>query len=622
MLNQVRDSLRGVVAWVIGVLIILAMAVVGVPALDNFGGTSALTVGSTEYSARDVEVELRNRIQAAQLENPGLTREQALASGLTQQTLQTLVVRGLINEEADRLGMAAPDEVVREYLQSIEAFKDPDTGRFDSSRLSQYLSQQGIGLQTFSATIGDEVKRSQIAQALGAGSPAPQQLARFLLLREVEGRDIAVGKLALSDLPEPSEAELASYLATNIDDYQSPEYRTYTVLTIDTEEVASEIEVSEDELNQLYEARRGAGAAAETRTFRQIRLATDDDLAEAERMVEEGATFEDIAAALSAEVTTLGEQTRSDIIVDEFAEAIFAAEVGELVGPVATPFGALLAEVRDVSASETESFDAMRGELEAELRAEIAEERLVELVESVEIARDEGATLAEAAQAIGREARTTQPADRELFTRSGSIVNVPVALAAEGLRLEEGEESSAIRLESGYGFIGVERIYPSAPLPLEDVREDVLRAVRNEARQDAANRLLAEVQSAEASGVTFEQAIADLGGETQQLSFALRQPPEGVPPALVGRSFDLPVGEVGAFSASSEGEEVVYLIKPTAVRFEDVDQLEAVLPLVSGQFAQQLGSELGESYLNALEEITEVKQNERQMARALGQDTQ
>jgi peptidyl-prolyl cis-trans isomerase D len=622
VLNRFRDSLRGVVAWVIGILIILAMAVVGVPALDNFGGSAALSVGDKDYSARDVELELRNQLQIAQIQNPGMTRDQALASGLPQQTIRTLILRGLLEEEADRLGLAAPDDVVRSYLENLEALQNPDTGRFDQTRLSQFLSQQGLSLGAFSEVIAAEVRRSQIAEALAAGTPAPQGLTRLLLLREVEARDVSVGTVPLSDLPEPTEAELQSYLAANIDRYQSPEYRTFTVLTIEAEDVAENIDIPEEDIQQLYEVRRGEGEAAETRTFRQLRLASDEARQQAETLIAEGAGFEEVADALGAEVTTLPAQTRPEIIIEDFAEAVFEAEEGALVGPVTTPFGALLAEVLEVNAAETASLEDMRPELEAELLNEIAEDRLVELVESVEIARDEGAALAEAAQTIGLEARTTQPADRELFTRSGSIANVPTALAAEGQRLEEGEESAAIRLENGYGFIAVEEIYPSAPLPLDEVREDIVRAVMAEQREDAGQRLLAELQGKLATGTGFEAAVAELGGEAREVSFGQRTPPEDLPQAVAGRAFALNVGEVAAVTAGSGGEQAVYLVRPEAVRFDNPQQLEAVVPMIANQYTQQLGGELNESYLEALEEITKITQNERQLARALGQDTE
>jgi peptidyl-prolyl cis-trans isomerase D len=608
--------MRGVVAWVIGILIILAMAVVGVPALENFGSRSAIKVGQTEITARELELELRGQIQTQQIENPGVTREQLIAAGIAQQTIDQLITRALIQNEAKRLGLVTPDSVVRDYIENIEGLSDPETGRFDQQRLGLFLQQRGLSLTGFRDLVAGDLMRSQVIEALTAGTAAPQDLARLIVIREFEERTIDLVEVPVTEEAlTPSDEEAEAFYSANIEAFQSPEYRTFTVLTVSEEDVADSIEVDEAEVRQLYDARVGSAAAAERRSVRQLRL-TGDASARAEDLVAEGADFEAIAEETGGSVTTLADQTRAEFINPELAEAVFEAEEGALVGPVETPFGSVLAQVTGITASEVASFEEQREQLEADLRAEIAEDRFAEIVETVEVARDEGASLSEAAQSAGLTARTVGPLDAELFTKSGSIANLSRRLGAEGFRLEEGDESSAIPLEAGYGFISVESVEEPRPLPLADVRERVDAGVRAERQEGFAAETEARFRAALAEGKDFAAAAEAVGGNLVQVTLTPREDMEGVPSEARVAAFDQNVGAIETLPVP--GSDAVYILRVNEVAYGDTSAAAAVLPALTAQYGQQLSSELAETYLTALRASTDIRQSPNQIARAIG----
>ena len=618
MLKSIRKALDGPLAWVVGALIVLAFAVVGVPALDNFGNTSALTVAGKGISARDIELELRGQLQRIQAENPEVTRQQALSAGLGQQVVEVMVARALFEAEGDRMGLSAPAEVIRDYIEQIPGLQNPETGEFDNQRLGLFLQQRGISVSSFRDLIASELIRTQVAEALSAQGAAPEDLTRFLILRQFEERDIRYATVPVEAGDEaPSEDDVAAYYEANIERFQSPEYRVFSVVTLTEEDVADDITISEDELRQLYDARVGAAQAEETRTVRQFRVAPDEIDAVTSALAGEGG-FDAAAAAVDAEVTTLAEQARSDFIVDAFGDAVFDAEEGGIVGPVETPFGAIIGKVTAISTSEVPSFEELREELEADLRAEIAEDRLIELVDEFEIARDEGATIAEAAQQLGLEARTTQPADAELFTRLGSIANIPGRLAAEGRRLAAGEESGAVPIDGGYGFVCVERIIPPAPLPVDEVRDQIVTAIRTERQSDAARVIEERFAALIDEGKTFQQATEELGGTWLLETIAPTDEDRPIPDQAFGRAFELKAGERAVIPA--RGAPEVQIVEVVSVRFRDTAAAQQLAPAVAPQFAEQLAGELNNAYLAALRETAEIKQNPSQLSRALGQD--
>ena len=62
MLSQMRNSLTGPVAWFIGILLIAAFALWGVPSLSELTRSSALTVGGESFSAQYVQNEFNRAV--------------------------------------------------------------------------------------------------------------------------------------------------------------------------------------------------------------------------------------------------------------------------------------------------------------------------------------------------------------------------------------------------------------------------------------------------------------------------------------------------------------------------------------------------------------------------------
>lgn len=620
MLKTFRGLLEGPGKYVFAVLLILAFSVVGVPALENFGGSAAVKVGKQEISALELQREVDNQIRQIQIQNPDVTRNQALEAGIGQRAIETLVARALIDEEAGRLGLATPSDVLQQYIRQIDGLTDPETGRFDDQLLGLFLQQQGISLPTFREMIAGDMLRTQLTEALSTPAAYPEELVRPLLLLQSMERDLRIVKVsAEAAAAEPSEEEITAAYQEDLLSFMTPEYRTFTVLTINADDVAAAVEVSEDDLRQLYEVQVGAAAARETRDVRQLLAAgaaADDAIA----LAEGGASLDAIAEAVGRPINVLTEQERVSFVDEDLAEAIFSADVGVLIGPITTDFGTAFAEVTNVTGGEGASFEEMREELETELRAEIAREDLAAMVEEVETARDSGASLSDAAETLGLEARTVGPVDANLFTKFDAIANIPPRLGAAGFRLVEGEESEPVRLEDGYGFVAVDRIEAPQPRAIDEVRDTIVARLQADARGNAADEIKARFEGLIVSGQSFEEAAAQLGGEVTNFILGPSDDGSDLPREVLTLIQNLRIGEVQTAAATDEPS--VYVVEMTAARFLDRESFTDVLPVLSQQFGQQIGSELNNAYLESLEETSEVTQNPRQLARAFGTEDQ
>ncbi|MBW3660955.1 MAG: peptidylprolyl isomerase [Gemmatimonadetes bacterium] len=205
-------------------------------------------------------------------------------------------------------------------------------------------------------------------------------------------------------------------------------------------------QVTAEEVRRYWEENRGAfGARPETYRFEEIPVQVtpdEEDLeearAEAERVLVELRSGKDFAAAARQYSDDDTADRGGDLgwfgrgrMVEPFEEAAFSAQVGELVGPVETPFGYHVLQVVDRRAEEARARHILVGyELEEEdvARAQAEAERIRGLV-------SRGADV-DSLQAAGMHADTAAAEPIEL---SRDQLPAEYAEALEGLESGEAE---------------------------------------------------------------------------------------------------------------------------------------------------------------------------------------
>ncbi len=133
-------------------------------------------------------------------------------------------------------------------------------------------------------------------------------------------------------------------------------------------EVLKDIEVSEEECKNFYEANQNQFQKGATVSAKHILVETEEKCAEILAEIKAGEkTFE--AAAMQFSTCPSG-QKGGDLgafgkgqMVPEFEKAAFEAEVGEIVGPVVTQFGAHLIKVEAKNEAETASFEEVKEQI-------------------------------------------------------------------------------------------------------------------------------------------------------------------------------------------------------------------------------------------------------------------
>lgn len=618
MLSTFRSLMEGPGKYILSLLIIAAFGVVGVPALSNFGKSNAIKVGSTGYSATQVEQEFTRRFQMAQFDSDTvMTREEAIAQGMLDRTLNYFTVRGLIQAEADRLGLTVTDDMIRDFIRNDDAFKNPDSGEFDASLVQRIVQANGLDMRSFRTRIENDMLRQQLDGAVAIAQPAPLTYATYMVLRQSEERDVELAVLDAGDVAEPTSEELQSYYAGHIDRYSHPEYRTFTFVPLTEDVIRERVSINDDEVRQLFDARLDSLSEPETRSFEQARFGDMEAATRALDAAREGTPFSEAVEAEGGTLLSFEDATKSEIADDRLADAVFDAEDTGLVGPVDGVFGTFAANLTGITPEVTPSFEDVRGELEAELFDEVFAAELDALYDDIQEAGDMGSSLAEAAQGAGVDPQRVGPVSAQGESPDGQPVELPAGALSTGFAQGANGFFEEVQLPDGdYGFIEVVEITPAAPIPFEEVTTRVEADYRAETMTDALETMAADIRLEVAEGKSFEEAVEARGGLVATRTVQASSIPSDLSPALVDDIFSRPVGNV--LSALQPENGTVTVAKVDAIRFGPNAQADIMARRLRQQLGQEISSDLYTAYLAALESDIGVETNQTLISQRFG----
>jgi peptidyl-prolyl cis-trans isomerase D len=308
---------------------------------------------------------------------------------------------------------------------------------------------------------------------------------------------------------QPDDATLRKYYDERATEFQVPESATVQYVVLDAEQLAARIAVAEADVAAFYEQNRKRFMLPEERRARHIlvRLAPDASKADREAAqaraadllarIKKGARFDELAKAESQDPGSARQGGDLDYFTREmmtgaFAEAVFSAEKGALLGPVETEFGLHLIELTDIRAPRGRTLAEVRDEILAEVRRAQAARRLAEdadvfgnlvyeQADTLQPAVDRFGLKLEQATGVGRGGLASLAREHPL--------NHPRLLAVLFSRDSISGRRNTEAVDVGGGKIISARILEHQPVrqkPFDEVRDEVRQAViRDQSRQMA-----------------------------------------------------------------------------------------------------------------------------------------
>lgn len=612
---------RSIMAVVLG-FIIISFAVWGIgDRFSHFNASEIARVGSQRISVDEFRHLFQNQLsQIQQKQKRAFTNEEARRAGLDRQVLARLVNDTTLDQEAARLGLAVSDAAVAQSIMKDDVFKGP-TGQFDRMRFAAIMQDSGLTEQRYVREQRGLILRKDLGEAIIAGLAVPKTLEAQIHRFQSEVRDIDFFTLpagAAGQVGTPSAADLKTFYDKHAFQYQAPEYRKLSVLSIVPADLGKTIEIGTEAIQKRYDEQKARFVLPEKRTAEQLVFADAKAADAAKAKLAGGMSFDKLAIAekKSPSDITLGTVKKSDLLDPAVADAVFALPDGGTSAPVKTAFGNVLLHVSKIEPKRQQTL----AEVSGVIKDDIAKSRAAEMRDKIENERTAGKTLAEAAAKVGLKVRTIEAVDAEGRDKAHQpvegLVDGPTLLKA-AFRTDVGSDTDMIPTAGGGDvWFEVNTIDAAHQLPLDSVKPQVESAWR---RAETERRLGAESDKLVATidgGKTLEAAAASVGKPplTKATNIS-RRGGVNLGPAVIRAMFGVPVGKAGTASGLN-GERVVF--KVTAARVPPLEAGNAELTKLIGQVKEGYENDIIAQYLAELQREMGVLVNQRALQSAVG----
>lgn len=536
MLKVFRDNLKYLswVLWlVIAVFVLFAFFDFG--DVNMFGGSPAAgavaaTVGGNDVSYRDFEARYR-RVEEQYREAYGneFSRELANQIGLPLQVLNGLVDQQIILSEAGRLGLEVTDEELQRNIIGMPELQE--NGAFIGQQAyTDLLRRNGLTPGAFEESRRQALLTEKVQSALvQTVFVAPQEI-EATYREDAETATVRLLKLPASRFAAEVTVDdegLAAFFAERQESFKLPERRVVDYLIVDPDSQREAAQATDEEVRDFYESNPSDYTSEEQVKARHILLRTGPERTAAQasaelevlkQRIEQGEDFAELAGELSDDP---GSKVRGGdlgffgrgAMVKPFEDAAFGAELGALVGPVASSFGVHLIQVEAKRPGGLQPLE----EVEAGIRAMLTSERTAELAAATaaELAdRLRGSTPdAAALQAVADADAAVSMVAVEPFGRDDNVPGIGRAteFSARAFELEVGAVSEVLQVARGWVVLALREIQAPRLPELEEVRSVVLDEYRAARQLEIASARLAAAHAALSDGKTFEELASDLG---------------------------------------------------------------------------------------------------------------
>jgi peptidyl-prolyl cis-trans isomerase D len=619
MFDAIRKHQR-LFLFVVLILILPAFVFFGLSGYDGMiaGGRGVAKVGDAEISQQEFAEAQRQQVeQLRQMLGDGVDTRMFDTPEARKEVLEGLISQRVIASEAAARRLAVSDERVRQTILGIPGLKRED-GSFDDARYKALLSAQNMTPAGFEARLRSDLAMQTMPEAVQASAIVPRAVVERLAALQEESREIRELRFSAADYAaqvKPTDEQLAAFYEANGRAFETPESARIEYVVLERDALAAQQNISPDDVKTYYEQNKARYGIAEERRASHILVKGGADAkAKADALLAkvkaDPAQFEALAKSSSddpgsaAQGGDLGFFARG-LMVKPFADAAFDMKQGEIRGPIETEFGLHIIRVTEIKPGTEKPFEAVRAEIEREVRGQQAATKFGESAEAfTNTVYEQSDSLKPAADKFGLQVQSADNVSRQpaADAERGTVLANPRLLAAlfgdDALRNKRNTEA----VEIAPGRLAAARIVEyRAPqrMPLAEVKDTVRASViaQEAARlaREAGEARLAELKAGkgDASAFTVPRIIsrAAPGGLAQPALEALFRLPSD------------PLPGYGGVDLAQQGYSVMQLLKVSAPTAEQSAPRQAT-------YRQQLDRVLAQQdtvdYIESLKQRTKI----------------
>ncbi|MER8743791.1 peptidyl-prolyl cis-trans isomerase [Mesorhizobium sp. M1004] len=488
------------------------------------GHHAVITAGSTTVSITEYRLAYDRQIAMLQQQiGQRISRDQAKAYGIDNQVLAQLVSGAVLDEQARKLGLGFSKDRLAELTRQEPAFQGPN-GQFDRRLFESRLRELGMRPEDYLKNRAQVAVRQQIVEAVSDGLKAPDTFFKAVALYRGEDRTIdylILPKALVEPIEAPSDSVLQAYFEANKKTYAAPEYRKFSYVRLEPEDIMDVGAVTDQQVSDDYNKNKGRYTTPEMRTIEQLVFPSADAAKAASDSLKTGATFDKIVTAQGKTPadTLLGTLSKDKITDKAVADAAFALAVNEVSPVVQGAFGPVLLRVTEIKPETVKPLAEVSDQIRKDLALGEASRILLDVHDNYEDTRAAGSTLAEAAAKLKLKDVTVEAIDRTGLKPDGTIIkDLPASpdLIKAVFEAEPNTENQALTTpNNGFVFYELTSITPARDRTLDEVRQ---RVVADWTTEETTKRLTAKADELDKrlkAGTTLDVIAGELKLEKQ-----------------------------------------------------------------------------------------------------------
>jgi len=629
-------------------IICVFMVITLVPGFGNsnfFGGGApargvVATVSGNEISSMEV---LRMAKRMVQQQFPkGGAQASMLLPFFSGQAAQQLINEKVILFEADRLGLRATDEDVRDELQHgqyAETFF-PGGTFIGEVAYEERLQQADLTVPLFEQSVKDQIRFEKL-RALVAGSASVTDAEVHDQFEKENTKvkfDYAV--LRKDDLLKdihPTDAELKAFYDRNKANYANsiPEKRKIRYVVVDTSKIQGNTQVAQSDLQAYYDQHRDEYRVPDQVNVRHILIKTplpdangkvDAKGVDAARQkaqdvlkqLKAGGNFSELAKKDSEDGSSaknggsLGwiQRGRFPADVDKVA---FSLPKGGTSDVIDTGSGFDIIHVDDKQDAHVKTLDEVKGEIEPVLKAQKAAQAAEGIANGL-LTDARNSSLEKAATAKNLQVVTT-----DFISREDTLPGIGKAQQFTDAVFNEAEKSppDEVQLPQGFAVFELLAVQPPATPTFEAIRSRVETEFKNERATTLLSQKTQELSDRAKAEHDLKKAAKELGATMKTSDFVL---PDGQVPDIGSMSgaaaaaFSMKPGEISApIDTSSTGAVLSLLEKQTPTDQDFAAKKDQIRDsLLQGKQSEIFGLFVS-SLRDQMEKSGKIKINEEEM---------
>ncbi len=400
------DFVRSHSRLMLGLMVLLifpSFVFFGVQGYSSFmedSGKSVATVDGRSITRAEWDNAHQRNIERMRQQMPGVDAKLFDSPEMKRQTLDTLVRERVLFAAADKLVLMPGDERLARLFRTDPQFagmRNPD-----GSVNRELLASQGMTSDQFAMRLRQDFGTRQVLAGVATSAFAPSAAASASLGSLLQRREVQVQRFDLATYAakvDPSDADIEAYYKANEASFKADEQATIEYVVLDLAALMKGVVTPEADLRTYYEQNVARYTAAEERRASHILIKSDKDAPAADRAKAKASAqalldearknpkaFAELARKNSQDTGSAVQGGDLDFfgrgaMVKPFEDAVFAMKEGEISNLVESDFGYHVIQLTATRGGQKKPFEALRAEIEAEVRKAAAQKRYAEAAE-------------------------------------------------------------------------------------------------------------------------------------------------------------------------------------------------------------------------------------------------